>query len=76
MSLTDYGIIRGDPQLGFTLVFQGVHHDGATFRIEAQQLAAKGWDMVYVYEGGRKGSWISENPILKEAIAAYLKRLG
>ena len=75
MSLTDYGIIRGDPQLGFVLVFQGVHSNGATFRIEAEQLGT-GWNMIYVYEGGRKGAWISENPSLKEAIAAYLKRLG
>ncbi len=76
MDLVDYGVIRGDQQLGFTLIFQGVLPSGATFRIEAKQRATQGWDMVYVFDGGRKGSWQSENPILKEAIAAYLKRLG
>ena len=66
--LADYGIISGDNQLGYVLVFQG-----SGFRLElTQQLL--GWHIDYIEDGARKGSYLTTHRDLRAAVRAGLKR--
>jgi len=71
--LSEYGVIRGDIDSGFCLMFCGATDDG-TFRIELTQHGT-GWSAAYFEDGGKKGTWLTSEKdirfVLKEVIDRF-----